>query len=35
MKASVFSRWPVIAPYRGEQITRWTGGADFCEELFF
>lgn len=29
MKASVFRRWPVTAPYRGEQTTRLTGGHDF------
>jgi len=29
VKASVFRRWPVTAPYRGEQTTRWTGGYDF------
>jgi len=29
VKASVFRRWPVIAPYRGEQTTRLTGGYDF------
>ena len=28
VKASVFRRWPVTAPYRGEQTTRWTGGQD-------
>ena len=28
MKASVFRRWPVTAPYRGEQTTRLTGGHD-------
>ncbi len=33
MKASVFRRWPVTAPYRGEQTTRLTGGADFQEEF--
>uniref|UniRef100_UPI0025A63E53 hypothetical protein n=1 Tax=Enterocloster clostridioformis TaxID=1531 RepID=UPI0025A63E53 len=26
---SVFRRWPVTAPYRGEQTTRLTGGHDF------
>ncbi len=30
MKASVFRRWPVTAPYRGEQTTRLTGGYDFA-----
>ena len=30
VKASVFRRWPVTAPYRGEQTTRLTGGHDFC-----
>ena len=29
VKASVFRRWPVTAPYRGEQTTRLTGGHDF------
>ena len=29
MKASAFRRWPVTAPYRGEQTTRLTGGHDF------
>ena len=29
VKASVFRRWPVTAPYRGEQTTRWTGGYDY------
>ena len=29
MKASVFRRWPVTAPYRGEQTTRLTGGHDY------
>ena len=28
VKASAFRRWLVIAPYRGEQITRLTGGHD-------
>ena len=28
MKASAFRRWPVTAPYRGEQTTRFTGGHD-------
>ena len=28
MKASAFRRWPVTAPYRGEQTTRLTGGHD-------
>ena len=32
MKASVFRRWPVTAPYRGEQTTRWTGGPDFTKD---
>uniref|UniRef100_UPI0025A5D6D5 hypothetical protein n=1 Tax=Enterocloster clostridioformis TaxID=1531 RepID=UPI0025A5D6D5 len=26
---SVFRRWPVTAPYRGEQTTRLTGGHDY------
>lgn len=30
VKASVFRRWPVTAPYRGEQTTRLTGGHDFA-----
>jgi len=29
VKASVFRRWPVIAPFRGEQTTRLTGGYDY------
>ena len=29
VKASVFRRWLVTAPYRGEQTTRLTGGHDF------
>ncbi len=29
VKASAFRRWPVTAPYRGEQTTRLTGGHDF------
>lgn len=29
VKASAFRRWPVTAPYRGEQTTRFTGGHDF------
>ena len=29
VKASVFRRWLVTAPYRGEQTTRLTGGQDF------
>jgi hypothetical protein len=28
VKASVFRRWPVTAPYRGEQTTCLTGGHD-------
>jgi len=28
VKASAFRRWPVTAPYRGEQTTRLTGGHD-------
>jgi len=31
VKASVFRRWPVTAPYRGEQTTRLTGGPDFSK----
>jgi len=31
VKASAFRRWPVTAPYRGEQTTRLTGGADYCQ----
>ncbi|MBS6953900.1 MAG: hypothetical protein KH230_11780, partial [Enterocloster asparagiformis] len=31
VKASVFRRWPVTAPYRGEQTTRLTGGHDFLQ----
>ena len=31
MKASVFRRWPVTAPYRGEQTTRLTGGHDYTK----
>ena len=30
VKASVFRRWPVTAPYRGEQTTRLTGGHDLA-----
>jgi len=33
VKASAFRRWPVTAPYRGEQTTRLTGGHDFM--LFY
>ncbi len=33
MKASVFRRWPVTAPYRGEQTTRLTGGHDSQNEF--
>ena len=33
MKASVFRRWPVTAPFRGEQTTRLTGGYDFFTNL--
>jgi len=38
VKASAFRRWPVTAPYRGEQTTRLTGGHDLgafegCESL--
>ena len=29
VKASAFRRWPVTAPYRGEQTTRLTGGHDY------
>ena len=32
VKASVFRRWLVTAPYRGEQTTRLTGGHD-CKYL--
>jgi len=31
VKASVFRRWPVTAPYRGEQTTRLTGGHDLIQ----
>ena len=31
VKASVFRRWLVTAPYRGEQTTRLTGGHDYEE----
>ncbi|MCR5846572.1 MAG: hypothetical protein K6G75_00410, partial [Lachnospiraceae bacterium] len=36
-KASVFRRWPVSPPYRGEQTTRLTGGHDFfrCDNIKF
>ena len=33
VKASVFRRWLVTAPYRGEQTTRLTGGHDWREQL--
>ena len=35
VKASVFRRWPVTTPYRGEQTTRWTGGYDFLSLYIF
>ena len=34
VKASVFRRWPVTAPYRGEQTTRLTGGHDYIFNNF-
>jgi len=34
VKASAFRRWPVTAPYRGEQTTRLTGGHDLTFLLF-
>lgn len=35
VKASVFRRWPVTAPYRGEQTTRLTGGHDLYKSYNF
>jgi len=32
VKASAFRRWPVTAPYRGEQTTRLTGGHDLNKQ---